>query len=369
MAGRKPDLIRRRVRQDAFLAAYQETGVIVQAAERSGIVATQHHAWLKSDPEYAVRFAVLKETTPKPTRKPHPRGYRIGGLRGEQRSANQEKFLEAYSQSGIAADAAQLSGVPLMTYHTWVQNDPEFAARAAEVATATEAQRRETMSARWSSAATQTWSDEGRRERQRQRQREVWTPEKRAEQGRLTAERVATPEETARRSAETKGRWQEPGYRENFSRKMQERWATPEHKALMAERMNSPEVRSRLSQASREYWASLTPEERKERTKKMRRAFKGGHMITGIEAKVIEHLNEHDVFYQTHGRVGTFEADIVTSDGLIIECDGAWFHEPGNERDAKRDANLTALGYKVLRLTEAEITAGDFTRLDEIITK
>ena len=44
-------------KQAAFLAAYAETGVILQAAEAAGCERTSHNHWLAVDPTYPARFA------------------------------------------------------------------------------------------------------------------------------------------------------------------------------------------------------------------------------------------------------------------------------------------------------------------------
>lgn len=86
-------------------------------------------------------------------------------------------------------------------------------------------------------------------------------------------------------------------------------------------------------------------------------------MITRIEAAVMQALNEVEVSYNVHFAVGDFVADVfVPSVGLDVECDGAQFHgDP--DRELLRDAALWSQGIRVLRLAEAEIVAGDFTRL------
>jgi hypothetical protein len=45
----------------------------------------------------------------------------------------QERFLAAYQESCIVAEAAKASGVTRKTLYRWKESDPEFAARWAEV--------------------------------------------------------------------------------------------------------------------------------------------------------------------------------------------------------------------------------------------
>jgi len=46
-----------RLRQDAFLAAFERLCHISQAAEEAGIQRRTHYDWLAADPEYKARFA------------------------------------------------------------------------------------------------------------------------------------------------------------------------------------------------------------------------------------------------------------------------------------------------------------------------
>lgn len=44
-------------RQNAFLAAYTETGHVKKACEAAGVGKSTHYDWMRQDPEYAERFA------------------------------------------------------------------------------------------------------------------------------------------------------------------------------------------------------------------------------------------------------------------------------------------------------------------------
>ena len=86
-------------------------------------------------------------------------------------------------------------------------------------------------------------------------------------------------------------------------------------------------------------------------------------MITRIEAAVMQALNEVGVAYNVHFFIGGFSADVyVPSRHLDVECDGVQFHDD-HDRELLRDAELWNQGVRVLRLSEVEITAGDFARL------
>lgn len=81
-------------------------------------------------------------------------------------------------------------------------------------------------------------------------------------------------------------------------------------------------------------------------------------------------LNERGLFYQVHPFVAGYVADLLVNMAvpLIVECDGSYFHQHRAEYDAERDAGLTKLGYRVLRLSEAEIKARDWSRLGQALT-
>lgn len=374
MTGRPVDAQRRQERQDAFLAAFAQTGILKRAAEQTGIKAQQHHAWVANDPGYAARFTQAKEEAGNlvaGSRLPHSRGYRQGGQRGAARQENQEKFLEALSRSGVAADAAREAGIAKGTYNQWMRVDPEFAKRAREVFTATEEQRARAMSERRSSAGRASWANPERRTEWARRQREeFWTPQRRAEWGERTTEIARSPEGRASRSAAGKKVWEDPEFRRRHGETMRQRWNDPEYKARMAEYTARPEVREARSRAARARWDALNPEQRKAHLKRMRSAMKGGYRLTKIEAMVLVALNSRDLPYFVHKPVGGYVADIlIPSLKLIIECDGAYYHELRREGDEARDAALLALGYETIRLSEEEINGRQWDRLDEAVTR
>lgn len=364
--GRPVNVERRQERQQQFLAAFVETGILSQAAERSGIVATQHHRWVKDDPDYARRFSELKEETrdlATQNRRPHSRGYRVGGERGERRKASQDAFLVELAETGVIAEAARQTGTSTTTFHGWVKDDPDFAERAEAILAQTVEERERFTKEQLSKASRARWDDPERRADWSRRQRESWTPEKRA----AVAERMRNVSPEARRRAAAKA-WLAPERRNRQSEAMKLRWADADHRALMSERMNAPATVEKLRQASTAQWAAMSAEERRERMRRMRRAFKGGHRLTKIEADVMVALNDREIPYFVHKLVGDYVADLLVSSlKLIIECDGAFHHESRQEWDAARDAVLHDLGYRVLRLTQEQIKARDWTTLDQAI--
>jgi very-short-patch-repair endonuclease len=304
--GRPVDMARRKERQRLFLAAYQEIGTLAGASKQSGVAVNQHHQWVKIDPEYAAQILVISEAT------------------AEKRQAKITHRDPGYKRDRSAEMTAR-----------WA--DPEFRAKRAAAMTPE-------VKAKISESVKKAWA-------------EIPAEQRSAHAARAT-EAGHNPESIARRGAGMKRRWADPEFREK-----------------MAKINSSPEAQGKRSASVRNSWAKLTPEERNARMAKIRRVFKGGHMITKIEADTIMRLNECEydgipLGYCTHRSIpGTdFIADLlIPSHNLIIECDGEYQHAQRPEHDANRDAVLTELGYKLLRLSEAEIKAGDWRRLDEAL--
>lgn len=376
MTGRPVDAQRRRERQDSFLAAFARTGILTMAGKEAGIPAPQHHAWVKNDPGYAERFALAKAEAEAAgladaNRRPRARNGKYGGERGAAKKQNQEKFLEALRRCGIAIDAANETGIVKATYNYWMRTDPAFAERAREAFAASAEARAQTVFERRSRAGNAAWADPGRRSEWARRQRqEFWTPERRADWSQRVSEIASTPETRAARSAGAKRAWEDPEKRSQFSETMRQRWENPEYRAKQVATMADPESRRRRSDAAKARWALVPPEERKLRLRKMRRQLKGGYRLTKIEAAVMTALNERGLPYFVHYPVDGYVADLlVPSLNLVIECDGAYYHERRNGTDEIRDAALLALGYETLRLSESEINGRKWERLDAEVSR
>ena len=83
---------------------------------------------------------------------------------------------------------------------------------------------------------------------------------------------------------------------------------------------------------------------------------------TKIEVKIQNYLKEIGLEFFTHQYIGdiknSYQCDIlVPSLGLVIECDGDYWHQYpiGRDIDCIRTSELLAKGFKVLRLWEHEI--------------
>lgn len=97
---------------------------------------------------------------------------------------------------------------------------------------------------------------------------------------------------------------------------------------------------------------------------------KQGGRQSSLEVAVAAHLDALGVRYQPQVRVHRFLVDFRIGD-LIVEADGIYWHSQPKvqERDARKNAAVAAAGYRMLRLTEAEILAGDFSRLDAALSE
>lgn len=360
---------RTRERQDAFLALFARTGIATTAILESGLPYTQHYRWLKEDPGYARRFAELKEQTrglAAANRKPRPSGPGAGRAPDlEKRAQRQEAVLAALAKTGVIMDAARAAGIYPAQVHEWRRNDSAFAGRMEVVLREVQDIRRSVVAERLGRASKERWNDPERRQAWSEFQRTSWTPEKRAAQARRSRERMEDPDYRAAWEEANRAVRGSPEARLRNSERMQKLWSDPAYVEKHRIANTRPERLARLSEAATEQWAALTPEERSGRLRKMRRAFKGGHKLTRIESDVMLALNDREVPYLAHKQIDDYVADIyVPALKLIIECDGAWHHDKRRDSDEKRDAVLLALGYRTLRLSEAEIKMRDWSGLD-----
>ena len=113
--------------------------------------------------------------------------------------------------------------------------------------------------------------------------------------------------------------------------------------------------------ATRDLWAGLTAEQKAAKLSPVWRASQMKRP-TGIERAVAALLDALGVEHLPQYLIGNrFVVDFyVPSRKLVIECDGSYWHSlPGRaEKDAARDAWLSAHGFVILRLPERDINAG-----------
>ena len=92
---------------------------------------------------------------------------------------------------------------------------------------------------------------------------------------------------------------------------------------------------------------------------------------TGLERTAMAMLDALGVIYIRQHPIGRYAVDFFIPDRhLVIECDGEYWHSRPLvlERDRVRDAALTRHGYRVLRLSEAEIDARETSRIREALS-
>jgi len=75
---------------------------------------------------------------------------------------------------------------------------------------------------------------------------------------------------------------------------------------------------------------------------------------TWIENMMAIQLENNNIDFKEGQRVGKYFPDFILPKKIIVECDGAKWHED-KEYDRKRDEFLESEGYKVLRFTGQEI--------------
>lgn len=375
--GRRPDLAKRKEQQEAFLTALSEHGIQQQALKAAGIAATQISRWRASDPDFAARLDTLKaevaELAHANRSKPGPKAgtTQTPGIRSAKKAESKARFLVELEKSlGVVQEACRVSGVSASSHYLWAREDSEYATTAEAIIKATDPGRTEYQGSIASEASKSRWADPEAREKQRRAMADAWTPEKRQAAGDRTSSRLKDPEYRQRVAAANKAARNTPEAREANQQRMRKVWANPEKRAQFLASAQTPERREAARQKAKEQWAKLTPEERKERMVPVRRAFKGGHRLTKIEALTIMALNARDLDYAVHKEVGGYVADFrVRSLNLVIECDGAWHHDRRKDTDQIRDSELLALGYHTLRLTEIEINSNNWSRLDKYISE
>ena len=84
----------------------------------------------------------------------------------------------------------------------------------------------------------------------------------------------------------------------------------------------------------------------------------GANYLTAIEKRLAQALSADGIHYREQVPIGRHRVDFLISKTsqpgkLIVECDGAAFHDP--ELDARRDEVLRAQGYEILRFTGSQI--------------
>lgn len=66
------------------------------------------------------------------------------------------------------------------------------------------------------------------------------------------------------------------------------------------------------------------------------------------------------ITFETQRRIGNFYVDFLTPGNVVVEADGDYWHSLPDvaAKDKRKDAYLSAQGYRVLHLSESEIRQG-----------
>lgn len=79
---------------------------------------------------------------------------------------------------------------------------------------------------------------------------------------------------------------------------------------------------------------------------------------TSIEKAIRKQLGKRSIFFVQQHKIGYWYADFfLPLHSIIIECDGDYWHSTKHQqgKDKARDAYMTKLGYKIVRLKECDI--------------
>jgi very-short-patch-repair endonuclease len=168
---------------------------------------------------------------------------------------------------------------------------------------------------------------------------------------------VHSAESRAKLAAAQTGKKATPETRAKMSAAHTGKPKSPTHNAAVKAAINKPEVRAKRLAKITDWWASRDADARVAHTKPARVASQANP--SGIERATWCLLDALGVEYVTQHPIGPYIADVfVRSKNLVIECDGAYWHQKTQDRDAQRDAYMIALGYTVLRLPEQAIRSG-----------
>ncbi|MFA4974460.1 MAG: DUF559 domain-containing protein [bacterium] len=150
---------------------------------------------------------------------------------------------------------------------------------------------------------------------------------------------------------------------------------SPEARARMKETTNTPEQRLASSQRMKNNNPSRIPEVRRRMTESYRR-FMREHpekhpnsimaqrgFMSGIERRMKKLLEQARIpFVQQQPILGYFADFAIPDLRIAIECDGAYWHDASSPREIRRQREIEAEGWTVLRFSEEEINK----RMDEV---
>ena len=194
-----------------------------------------------------------------------------------------------------------------------------------------------------------------------------------------------TPEETSRRRREAalrdrenrsqraKEQFEREGGSEARSRRAREMWAnrTPEERKAIGAKTQasrgkivlSPEHREALLAGLRKRWDAMTPEERREAVAPALRS--RNRPVTKCELEVAAALDFMGIEYEFQHPIGSYLVDFLLPAAVVIEVDGAYWHDA--QKDRQRDAELSAMGFRVLRITEEDANADPVKAVSKVL--
>jgi very-short-patch-repair endonuclease len=299
----------RHEKQEIFLAVFSETGVIKRAIEACDGSYSGYHHWMADDLDFAAKFKTLQSQVGDiASQHVKPCGVKPSVPRdteSQQRAKN--AFLQVFEETGLISLASDSSGVPASQHRTWLMRDLEYASRFSELY-----------------------------EKTRLRAPSYW---------------VTRPRMKAKQKV---------------------------FLAAISEGLSPPVacVKAEIGRTLYRYWMSVDPEFNDEFTQLWTSKYRNNP--TTIEIAVAAELTKRNIpFEGPRIRIDGYKYDVdlfVPHLKLNIEADGTYWHDeecfPGKKaHEIRRDAFLNTLGYNVLRLPEAEIVKGNWSRLDQELAR
>lgn len=90
---------------------------------------------------------------------------------------------------------------------------------------------------------------------------------------------------------------------------------------------------------------------------------------SSIERLVAAALTARGIAFAAEAPIGSYFADFLVGDSLVIECDGEYWHSKPRriEQDRRRDAWMMERGYTIIRLSESEIRSDVVAAVDRAL--
>ena len=119
--------------------------------------------------------------------------------------------------------------------------------------------------------------------------------------------------------------------------------------------LNSPEVILKRKLTFRK--TLLRPEIRNKFVESMRLAGLASRKArpSSIEISIKNIFDKCNIDYEQEKRIGKYRVDFYLDSGLIIECDGEYWHRDKKYKDRARDINLRKQDFSIIRLKEKDI--------------